>query len=191
VIFIGGQRARITEQRVRRGRIQFIKQAALFENSVKYSASIEYAEQTDEIIRHALRTCQTGTPGPVYIEYRRTSSRLTSTFRGAAAFGIRLVEPGADGDMIAKAVELIKAAKNPILMVGHAVQCTRAGAKVKALQEVLQCPASRPPAAPPSSRDWKIAPSPTCSPASATKSSSSRTCDRHGHRAGRADALRP
>jgi len=25
-------------------------------------------------------------------------------------------------------------------MVGHAVQCTRAGAKVKALQEVLQCP---------------------------------------------------
>jgi len=36
---------------------------------VKYSASIEYAEQTDEIIRHALRTCQTGTPGPVYIEY--------------------------------------------------------------------------------------------------------------------------
>jgi thiamine pyrophosphate-dependent acetolactate synthase large subunit-like protein len=65
VIFIGGQRARVTEQRVRRGRIQFVKQAALFENSVKYSASIEYADQTDEIIRHALRVCQSGTPGPV------------------------------------------------------------------------------------------------------------------------------
>jgi acetolactate synthase-1/2/3 large subunit len=69
VIFIGGQRARVTEQRVRRGRIQFVKQAALFENSVKYSASIEYADQTDEIIRHALRVCQSGTPGPVYVEY--------------------------------------------------------------------------------------------------------------------------
>src|SRR3546814_5869846 len=53
VIYIGGQRARITEQRVRRGRIQFIQQEALFENSVKWSASIEYADQTDEIIRHA------------------------------------------------------------------------------------------------------------------------------------------
>ena len=51
VIFLGGQRARITEQRVRRGRIQFVQQAALVAPSVKYSASIEYASQTDEIIR--------------------------------------------------------------------------------------------------------------------------------------------
>src|SRR6187549_850575 len=69
VIFLGGQRARITEQRVRRGRIQFIKQSGLFEPSVKYCASIEYANQTDEIIREALRATQTGTPGPAYIEY--------------------------------------------------------------------------------------------------------------------------
>lgn len=67
VIYLGGQRARITERRVRRGRIQFIQQESLFENSVKWSASIEYAEQTDEIIRHALRVAQSGTPGPVYI----------------------------------------------------------------------------------------------------------------------------
>ncbi len=69
VIFLGGQRARITEQRVRRGRIQFVQQTALVENSVKYSASIEYAEQTDEIIREGLRKALSGTPGPVYIEY--------------------------------------------------------------------------------------------------------------------------
>src|SRR3546814_15928315 len=53
VIYLGGQRARITEQRVRRGRIQFIQQEALFENSVKWSTSIEYDAQTDEIIRQA------------------------------------------------------------------------------------------------------------------------------------------
>src|SRR5271154_4679410 len=58
VIFLGGQRARITEQRVRRGRIQFVKQSALVEPSVKYCASIEYANQTDEIIREALRACR-------------------------------------------------------------------------------------------------------------------------------------
>ena len=41
VIFLSGQRARVTEQRVRRGRIQFVKQMPLFEDSVKYAASIE------------------------------------------------------------------------------------------------------------------------------------------------------
>src|ERR1700733_3590452 len=69
VIFLGGQRARITEQRVRRGRIQFVQQEALVAASVKYSASIEYANQTDEIIREALRQVMSGTPGPAYIEY--------------------------------------------------------------------------------------------------------------------------
>src|SRR3954468_12136177 len=69
VVFLAGQRARITEQRVRRGRIQFVQQSALFEPSVKYSASIEYADQTDEIIREGLRKALSGTPGPVYIEY--------------------------------------------------------------------------------------------------------------------------
>ena len=55
VIFLGGQRARITERRVRRGRIQFVRQEPLFAPSVKYSASIEYADQTDEINREAIR----------------------------------------------------------------------------------------------------------------------------------------
>src|SRR5579871_840327 len=141
VIFLGGQRARITEQRVRRGRIQFVKQDPLFRNSVKYSASIEYADQTDEIIRHALRISQSGTPGPVYIEYpSHVIQQELDVPEPLPPSAYRLVEPGADADMVAKAAELIKAAKNPILLVGHAVQCTRAGDKVKALANVMQCP---------------------------------------------------
>lgn len=54
VIFLGGQRARVTERRVRRGRIQFVQQEPLFEASVKFSSSIEYADQTDEIIREEI-----------------------------------------------------------------------------------------------------------------------------------------
>jgi acetolactate synthase-1/2/3 large subunit len=141
VIFLGGQRARVTEQRVRRGRIQFVKQAALFENSVKYSASIEYADQTDEIIRHALRVCQSGTPGPVYIEY--PSHVIQGDLDVPAPLppeAYRLVKPGADANMVAKAAELIKAAKNPILLVGHAVQTSRGGEQVKALAELMACP---------------------------------------------------
>jgi acetolactate synthase-1/2/3 large subunit len=141
VIYIGGQRARVTEQRVRRGRIQFVKQEALFENSVKYSASIEYADQTDEIIRHALRVCQSGTPGPCYIELPGgIVVEDLDVPEPVPPSEYRLVEPGADANMIAKAAELITAAENPILLVGHAVQCTRAGGKVKELAEMMGCP---------------------------------------------------
>src|SRR5215475_1204939 len=61
--------SRMTERRVRRGRIQFVRQEPLFAPSVKYSASIEYADQTDEIVHEAIRRAMSGTPGPSYIEY--------------------------------------------------------------------------------------------------------------------------
>ena len=41
----------------------------MIEDSVKYSGSIEYADQTDEVIREAIRVAMSGTPGPAYVEY--------------------------------------------------------------------------------------------------------------------------
>ena len=61
VIFLGGQRARITERRVRRGRIQFVQQEGLFAPSVKFSSSIEYADQTDEIVHEIAIMVEHGT----------------------------------------------------------------------------------------------------------------------------------
>jgi acetolactate synthase I/II/III large subunit len=141
VIFLGGQRGRITEQRVRRGRIQFVKQAELVEPSVKYCASIEYANQTDEIIREALRVTQTGTPGPAYIEY--PSHVILEELDVPAPLppeAYRLVNQGASAQMIEKAVQLIGEAKQPILLVGHGAHCARAGESVKALAKLLNCP---------------------------------------------------
>ncbi len=141
VIFLGGQRARITEQRVRRGRIQFVKQAGLFEPSVKYCASIEYANQTDEIIREALRATQTGTPGPAYIEYpAHVIQEELAVPEPLPPSAYRLVEQGASAQMIDKAVQLVRAAKQPILLVGHGVHCSRAGDSVRALANLLSCP---------------------------------------------------
>ncbi|MER5927026.1 thiamine pyrophosphate-binding protein [Streptomyces mirabilis] len=141
VVFLGGQRARITEQRVRRGRIQFVKQAALFEPSVKYSASIEYADQTDEVIREGLRKALSGTPGPVYIEY--PSHVIQEDLDVAPALppeAYRLVGQTAGPDKVAEAVAFIRAAKQPILLVGHGVHTARAGESVRALAEAMACP---------------------------------------------------
>jgi thiamine pyrophosphate-dependent acetolactate synthase large subunit-like protein len=141
VIFMGGQRARVTERRVRRGRIQFVRQEPMIEDSVKYSTSIEYADQTDEIIREALRIAMSGTPGPCYIEF--PSHVILEDLDVPPALPpskYRLTNQGADGDRLAEAVELIKAAKNPILLVGHAVHTSRSGAAVAELAKLMKCP---------------------------------------------------
>ena len=141
VIFLGGQRARITEQRVRRGRIQFVKQSGLFETSVKYCASIEYADQTDEVIREGLRKALTGTPGPAYIEYpAHVIQQELDVGPALPPEAYRLVNQTAGADKIAQAVTFIRAARQPILLVGHAVHTSRAGASVKALADAMACP---------------------------------------------------
>jgi acetolactate synthase I/II/III large subunit len=141
VIFLGGQRARITEQRVRRGRIQFVKQTALVENSVKYSASIEYAEQTDEIIREGLRKALSGTPGPVYIEYpQHVILEDIDDKPVLPPSAYRLVGQTAGQNWIDEAARLVGAARQPILLVGHGVHTSRAGASVKELADLMACP---------------------------------------------------
>ena len=141
VIFIGGQRARITEQRVRRGRIQFVSQAGLFAPSVKYVGVIEYADQTDEIIREAVRRAVSGTPGPVYIEFpSHVIQEKLDVASPLPPSAYRLVNQGAGAREVAEAARLAREAKQPILLVGHGVHTARAQDSVRALAEILQCP---------------------------------------------------
>jgi len=141
VIFLGGQRARITERRVRRGRIQFVRQEPMIEDSVKFSSSIEYADQVDEIVREAIRVCMSGTPGPAYIEYpAHVILEEVPNTPILPPDRYRLVNNGADGDRIAEAAKVIMEAKNPILLVGHGVHTSKAGAAVKELADLMQCP---------------------------------------------------
>jgi len=141
VIFLGGQRARITERRVRRGRIQFVRQEELFAPAVKYSASIEYADQTDEIVREALRRTMSTTPGPAYIEF--PSHVILEELDVPAPLppsAYRLIDQGAGAREITEAANLVRAAKNPILLVGHGVHTSRTGAPVRQLAELMGCP---------------------------------------------------
>ena len=141
VIFLGGQRARVTERRVRRGRIQFVRQEPMIEDSVKFSSSIEYADQTDEIIREAIRVSMSGTPGPSYIEYpAHVILEEVENTPILPPHRYRLTNQGADGDRIAEAAKLIKEAKNPILLVGHAVHTSKSGEAVKELALKTNCP---------------------------------------------------
>jgi acetolactate synthase-1/2/3 large subunit len=141
VIFLGGQRARITERRVRRGRIQFVRQEGLFTPMVKYSASIEYPDQTDEIVREAIRRAMSTTPGPAYVEFpSHVILEELDVADPLSPSAYRLVNHGAGAREIAEAARLVREAKNPILLVGHGVHTSRTGAAVRELAELMACP---------------------------------------------------
>ena len=141
VIFLGGQRARITERRVRRGRIQFVQQEPLFAASVKFHSSIEYADQTDEIIHEAIRQAMSGTPGPCYVEF--PSHIILEELDVADPLPpnrYRLVDQGAGAREVAEAAALIRAANHPVLLVGHGVHTSRTQQQVKELAGLMACP---------------------------------------------------
>jgi acetolactate synthase I/II/III large subunit len=141
VIFLGGQRARITERRVRRGRIQFVRQEALFAPTVKYSGSIEYADQTDEIVREAIRRAMSTTPGPAYIEFpSHVILEELDVADPLSPSAYRLVNHGAGAREIVEATKLVRGAKKPILLVGHGVHTSRTGQAVRELAELMACP---------------------------------------------------
>ncbi|MCG8315779.1 MAG: thiamine pyrophosphate-binding protein [Pseudomonadales bacterium] len=140
-IFFGGQRSRVAYQRARRGRIQFIDQVANFKPMMKYTAVIEEPDQCDEIIREAIRQVTSGTPGPVYIEL--PLSVIHETYNWPPVIEpekYRLVEQAASATMVEKAAELIRAAKNPVLLVGQGMFTSRSHEVVGKLAQLMDCP---------------------------------------------------
>jgi acetolactate synthase-1/2/3 large subunit len=140
-IFLGGNRARSEEYRVRRGRIQYISQTKFFEPAMKYVGVIEYAERTDDIIREALRVAQSGTPGPVYVEIPSHVLHQTPEWGPLLKPDeYRLVHIPAAAAHIEQAVKLIGEAKAPILLVGQGVHTARAQEPVGELAKLIGCP---------------------------------------------------
>lgn len=140
-IFLGGNRARSADQRVRRGRIQYISQPKYFEPMMKYVGVIEYAEQTDDVILEALRVCQSGKPGPVYVEIPMHVLHETPDWpeiQPPSAY--RLVHQAASAPMVDAAIDLIKNAKQPIILAGHGIFTARAHESVGELAKAMACP---------------------------------------------------
>jgi acetolactate synthase I/II/III large subunit len=140
-IFIAGQRQRVFDQRVRRGRFQYTPQPRYFEAAMKYVGTIEFPDQTDEIVHEAFRRALGGTPGPVYIEYPMNVMQAELDVSPALPpADYRLMHQGASESAIADAVKLVEAAKMPILLVGQGVFVSRAHESVAGLARTLACP---------------------------------------------------
>jgi thiamine pyrophosphate-dependent acetolactate synthase large subunit-like protein len=147
-IFLMGQRHRLYEHRVRRGKMQYMSQPPLFEGAMKYVGIIEYPEQTDEIIHEAFRRAVSGVPGPVYVELPLSVMPAELELPPAPPpHRYRLARQQAGSDVIAEAVKLLEGAKQPILLVGQGAFVSRAHEEVAALSRRLAAPIIQTPGA--------------------------------------------
>lgn len=148
-LFIAGQRQRQFDQRVRRGRFQYTRQPRYFEEAMKFVGTIEFAEQTDEIVHEAFRHALSGTPGPVYIEYPMHLLQAQLDVAEPPAPNIyRLTQQAASEPALKHALQLIRVAKSPILLVGQGAFVSRAHDVVVDLARQLNCPLIQTPGGP-------------------------------------------
>ena len=140
-VFIMAQRQRIYEQRVRRGKMQYMSQPPIFEGVMKYIGVIEYPDQTDEIIHEAFRQATTGVPGPTYVELPLGVMQAKFNLPPVLAPSrYRLVRQRADDLSTSEAVALLKGARNPVLLLGQGVFVSRQHEAVAKLARKLNCP---------------------------------------------------
>ncbi len=140
-VFIMAQRQRIYEHRVRRGKMQYLSQPPLFEGAMKYVGIIEYPDQVDEIMHEAFRRALSGVPGPTYVELPLSVMQAQLDLPPAASPNLyRLVRQRADDLSAREAAEILKNARNPLILLGQGAFASRAHESVAALARKLACP---------------------------------------------------
>lgn len=122
----------------RRGALHEIPdQLATLRGLTKWAARIERAEDAPDILREAFRVMLSGRPGPVAVEM--CWDRLAES--GAAEIGTRAIAdtpPAPDVHAVARAADLLAAAKTPLVLLGGGAQ--HAAPEIRALVEQLGAP---------------------------------------------------
>src|ERR1700683_3518268 len=113
--------------------------ADVYRPVTKWSASAHHVQELPDLMRRAYQAMRSGKPGPVLIELPEEAAE--AEFTGPLSYTAVPVQRSApDPDAIKKAVEMLLAAKHPILWAGQGVHYAEASAQLAALAEMLPAP---------------------------------------------------
>jgi acetolactate synthase I/II/III large subunit len=111
---------------------------------VKHSYLIKDGRDIPRVVKEAFHIATTGRPGPVLIDVPKdvSSGPCTAPFVDTKELELPGYQvPGrGDAGLIARAAELLRAAKRPVLYVGNGAVISGAGKAVTALAEKLRAP---------------------------------------------------
>ncbi len=113
--------------------------ADVYRPVTKWSALAHSVQELPHLMRRAYQAMRTGKGGPVLIEV--PDQVFEAEFSGPLDYAPVPVQRAApDPDAVKKAVELLLAAKHPLLWAGQGVHYAEAGDKLAALAELIPAP---------------------------------------------------
>jgi acetolactate synthase-1/2/3 large subunit len=113
--------------------------AEVYRAVTKWSALAHHVQELPDLLRRGYHAMRTGKAGPVLIEV--PDEVAEAEFNGALDYQPMPVQRSApDPVAIKKAVEMLLAAKHPLLWAGQGVHYAEAGDKLAALAEMLPAP---------------------------------------------------
>lgn len=114
---------------------------SIFKPIVKQAWLVTRPEETVEVLQKAYKTAISGRPGPVFVQIPWDIQQDTTAPRKYHALK-RLVtaRTRADAESVKKAVELLKSAKQPMIVAGGGVTLSRASEELATLVDTFSLP---------------------------------------------------
>ena len=128
MIMLGGQKP---IRKSKQGRFQIVDVVSLMKPVTKYSEQVVDGNNVPSMVREAFRLTMDERPGAAYIELPEDIAEEQTDATVFDAVGHR--RPDASGQSIDKAVEMIKAAKLPLLLIGAGANRKRTSNALKSL----------------------------------------------------------
>ncbi len=110
----------------------------IFQPITKYSSQILEAETIPEVVRKAFKLSQAEKSGATFIEFPENIAKLTTDARPLRVKLPSSPEPAME--RVEKAIEVISAAKNPIILAGNGVIRANASSQLATFAEQLNIP---------------------------------------------------
>ncbi len=112
---------------------QFIDVVRAFRPITKWNASITIPSIIPEAVRKAFKTAEMERPGPTHLELPEDVAKKDTEAEPLKRIKVR--RPSADSKAIDQAVEMIKDAKNPLILAGNGCIRTRVSKQLNAFVE--------------------------------------------------------
>ena len=113
--------------------------ADVYRPVTKWSALAHHVQELPELMRRAYQAMRSGKPGPVLIELPEAVAE--TEFKGPLDYtAVPVQRTAPDPYAVKKAVEMLLAAKHPILWAGQGVHYAEAGDQLAALAELIPAP---------------------------------------------------
>lgn len=122
-----------SSQRLHKESHQIMDVVKMFEPVTKWATTVLHQDNIPEIIRKAVRVARSEKPGAVHIELPEDIAKLATTTRPLKPQRFR--RPVTDDKIINQAFDIIKKAKNPIILAGNGCIRKRASKQLRAFCE--------------------------------------------------------